>query len=88
MTFTNRSHANSWVEKIPEMRELGISGPIFISIGDEGKLAKFLDANPILFCTHLMCVTNFQTENGPPLILNGNAHVLKSDDKLPECIKM
>lgn len=28
------------------MRELGISGPIFVSIGDEGKLATFLDANP------------------------------------------
>lgn len=35
-----------WSEKLPELSAAGVVGPIFISVGDAGKLNKFLDLNP------------------------------------------
>lgn len=40
------SYAAEWCAKRPALVEAGVAGPLFVSIGDAGKLNKFLDLNP------------------------------------------
>ena len=40
------SYANWWCDHIPQLKEAGVKGPIFISIGYPDKLEAFLEANP------------------------------------------
>lgn len=40
------SYAKEWSELQPKIEASGATGPIFISIGDEEKLNKFLELNP------------------------------------------
>jgi hypothetical protein len=40
------TYANEWSEKLPELSAAGVVGPVFISVGDQEKLNKFLELNP------------------------------------------
>lgn len=42
------SYAKEWCSLQQELKEAGIGGPIFVTIGDTEKLNQFLDANPFI----------------------------------------
>ena len=38
--------ASQWSEKLPELSAASVVGPVFITVGDQEKLLKFLELNP------------------------------------------